>query len=43
MLEKTKCEYFPFGMSLSKSFKKNNVKNIANKDSDFNYDTNYKF
>ena len=30
-------------MSLSKSFKKDNVKNIAKSESDFNYDTNYKF
>ena len=29
VLEKTKFEYFPLGMSLSKSFKKDNVKNIA--------------
>ena len=34
VLEKTKFEYSPLGMSLSKSFKKNNVKNIANRDSD---------
>ena len=43
MLEKTKFEYSPLGMSLSKSFKKDNVKNIANRESDFNYDSNYKF
>ena len=30
-------------MSLSKSFKKNNVKNIVKSESDFNYDSNYKF
>ena len=30
-------------MSLSKLFKKDNVKNIAKSESDFNYDTNYKF
>ena len=42
VLEKTKFEYSPLGMSLSKSFKKNNVKNIANRDSDFSYDSNYK-
>ena len=30
-------------MSFSKSFKKDNVKNIRNKESDFNYDGNYKF
>ena len=38
-----KCEYSPLGMSLSKSFKKDNVRNIANKESDFNYDSKYKF
>ena len=31
MLEKTKFEYSPLGMSISKSFKKDNVKNIANR------------
>ena len=41
MLEKTKFEYSPLGMSLSKSFKKDNVKNIAKSESNFNYDTNY--
>ena len=41
--EKTRFEYSPLGMSLSKSFKKDNVKNIAKSESDFNYDTNYKF
>ena len=31
-------------MSVSKSFNKdNNVKNIAKSESDFNYDSNYKF
>ena len=43
VLEKTKFEYFPLGMSLSKSFKKGIVKNIAKSESDFNYDSNYKF
>ena len=43
VLEKTKFEYSPLGMSLSKSFKKDNVKNIANRESDFNYDSNCKF
>ena len=42
-LEKTKFEYSSLGMSLSKSFKKDNVKNIANTESDFNYDSKYKF
>ena len=35
--------YFPSGMSLSKSFKKDNVKNIANRESVFNYDSKYSF
>ena len=43
MLEKTRFEYSPLGMSLSKSFKKDNVKNIAKSESGFNYDSNYKF
>ena len=43
VLEKTKLEYSPLGMSLGKSFKKDNVKNIVNRESDFNYDSNYKF
>ena len=43
MLEKTKFEYSPLGMSLSKSFKKDNVKNIANRVSDFNYDSKNSF
>ena len=43
VLEKTKFEYSSLGMSPSKSFKKDNVKNIAKRDSDFNYDSNYKF
>ena len=42
VLEKTKFEYSPLGMSLSKSFKKDNVQNIANRESDFNYDGKYK-
>ena len=43
VLEKTKFEYSPLGMSLSKSFKKDNVKNIANRESYFNCDDKYKF
>ena len=43
VLEKTKFEYSPLGMSLSKSFKKDNVKNIANRESDFNYDSKHSF
>ena len=43
VLEKNKLEYSRLGMSLSKSFKKDNAKNIANRDSDFNYDGKYKY
>ena len=43
VLEKTKFQYYPLGMSLSKSFKKDNVINISNRESDFNYDSKYKF
>ena len=43
VLEKIKFEYSPLGMSLSKSFEKDNVKNIAKSESDFNYDGNYRF
>ena len=42
VLEKTKFDYSSLGMSLSKSFKKDNVENIENKESDFNYDRFYK-
>ena len=42
VLEKTKFNYSSLGMSLSKSFKKDNVKNMENKESDFNYDRFYK-
>ena len=43
VLEKTKFEHSPLGMSLSKSFKKDNVKNIANRESDFNNDSKHSF
>ena len=43
VLEKTKFEYSPLGMSLSKSFKKDTVKDIANRESDFNYDSKHSF
>ena len=43
VLEKTKYKYSPLGMSLSKSFKKYNVKNIWNRESDFNYDSKHSF
>ena len=45
VLEKTKFEYSPLGISLSKSFKKDNFKNIAKSESesDFSYDSSHKF
>ena len=43
VLKKTKFEYSPLGTSLSKSFKKDNVKNIANRESDFNNDSQHSF
>ena len=43
MLEKTKFEYSPLGMSLIKTFRKDNVKNIANRESDFIYDSKHSF
>ena len=43
VLENTKFEYSPLGMSLCKSFKKDSVKHIAKSESDFNYDGKYKF
>ena len=42
-LKKTKFEYSPLGMSLIKSIKKHNVKNIANRESDFNCVSKYSF
>ena len=43
VLEKTKFEYSPLSMLLSKSFEKGNVKNIANRESDFSYDSKHSF
>ena len=43
VLKKTKFEYCPLGTSLSKSFKKDIVKNIANRESDFNNDSQHSF
>ena len=46
VLEKTKFKYSPLGISISKSFKKDNVKNIVNRESDesdFNYDSKHSF
>ena len=42
-LKKTKFEYSPLSMSLSKLFKKDNVKDIANREIDFNYDSKHSF
>ena len=42
-VEKTKFEYSPLGMSLSKAFKKDEVKSVAKTMSDFNYDSNHAF
>ena len=41
--EKAKFEYFPLGMSLSKVFKKDEVKNVAKSISDFNYNGKHTF
>ena len=45
VLEKTKFDYYPLGMLLSKSFKKENGTNITKSEgeSDFNYDGYHKF
>ena len=43
VLEKTKFEYSLLGMSPSQPFKKDNVKNIAKRESDFNYDSKHSF
>ena len=42
-VEKEKFEYSPLGMSLSKAFKKDQVKSVAQSRSDFNYDSNHAF
>ena len=43
VFEKAKFEYSPLGMSLSKAFKKDEVKSVAKSKSDFNYDSNHTF
>ena len=43
VLEKAEFEYSPLGMSLSKSFKKDEVKSVANSKSGSNYDTKHTF
>ena len=42
-VEKKIFEYSPLGMSLSKAFKKDQVKSVAQSRSDFNYDSNHAF
>ena len=42
-VEQAKFEYSPLGMSLSKAFKKDEVKSVARSKSDFNYDSNHAF
>ena len=42
-VEQAKFEYSPLGMSLSKAFKKDEVKSVAKSKSDFNYDSKYAF
>ena len=42
-LEKTKFEYSPLGMSISKAFEKDKVKSDVKSKSDFNYVSNYRF
>ena len=43
VFEKAKFEYSPLGMSLSKAFKKEEVKSVAKSKSDFSYDSNHTF
>ena len=43
VVEETKFEYYPLRMSLSKAFEKDNVKSIANRENDFNYDKKHSF
>ena len=43
VLEKTKFEYSPLGMSFSKAFEKDKAKSGARSESDFNYNSLHKF
>ena len=43
MLEKTKFEYSPLGMSFSKAFEKDKAKRGGKSKSDFKYDSKYRF
>ena len=42
-VKKAKFEYSPLGMSLNKTFLKNEVKSVTKNKSDFNYDSNHAF
>ena len=42
-VEKAKFEYSPLGMSLNKTFLKNDVKSVTKNKSDLNYDSNHAF
>ena len=43
VFEKAKFEYSPLGMSLSKAFKKDEVKSVPKSKSDLNYDSKHAF
>ena len=43
VFKKAKFEYFPLGMSVSKVFKKEEIKNVAKSKSDLSYDSKYTF
>ena len=43
VFKKTKFKYSPLGVSLTKSFQKDIVKNISKSKSDFDYDSKYRF
>ena len=43
VIEQAKFDYSPLGMSLSKAFKKDEVKSVAKSKSDFSYDSKYTF
>ena len=43
VLEQKKFDSSPLGVSLSKAFKKDEVKSVARSKSDFNYDSNHAF
>ena len=41
IIEQPKFEYSPLGMSLSRAFKKDEVKSVTKSNSGFNYDSNH--